>query len=66
MDRQIIDYTVTQQTTVKALIESVAQYIQMGWEPLGGIAHTSIGSGMYGFTQAVVKYAYAEPEGKTP
>jgi hypothetical protein len=64
MGRRIVEYSVTLQLSAPDLVESVAGYIRNGWEPLGGVAHTNIGNGLYGFTQAMVRYE--QIEGKIP
>ena len=57
MDRRIVEYAVIRKVSATDLVNSMAEYIHKGWEPLGGISVTQIGNGLEGFTQAIVKYA---------
>jgi hypothetical protein len=52
-----MQYTVVQEHNREALIRKVAELIQQGWKPLGGISVSTVAPmlGNYIFCQAMIK-----------
>lgn len=53
---EIIEYQALGNQSAKLLVKAVNEAIKMGWQPLGGIAHSVDGDGDRYYTQALVKY----------
>jgi len=51
----IMKYLIAEATSVRALQEKVQQYIEQGWEPLGGLSVATYGAGAWWYYQALIK-----------
>ena len=51
----IMKYLIAEATSVRALQENVQQYIEQGWEPLGGLSVATYGAGAWWYYQALIK-----------
>jgi hypothetical protein len=48
-------YLIAEANSAHALQEKVQQYIEQGWEPLGGVSVATYGAGTWWYYQALVK-----------
>jgi hypothetical protein len=56
MERKVIKYIVVVQFGAKDLADKVNHYINMGWEPIGGL-ETTVDQYRTTFYQSLVKYS---------
>lgn len=49
-------YMIVEATSAQILQEKVQQYIDEGWEPLGGLSVATYGAGAWWYYQALIKH----------
>jgi uncharacterized protein DUF1737 len=48
-------YLIAEANSARVLQEKVQQYIEQGWEPLGGVSVATYGAGTWWYYQALIK-----------
>jgi hypothetical protein len=51
----MMKYLIVEATSARGLQEKVQQYIDEGWEPLGGLSVATYGAGAWWYYQAITK-----------